>query len=84
MRLHQPDVIIYDAGVDIHEDDELGYLNVTLDGIRQRDLWMLDYCQSENVPLACVVGGGYRTEHSDLIPIHMSLIDAAYQQRSGK
>ncbi|MCY9871570.1 histone deacetylase, partial [Vibrio barjaei] len=33
---------------------------------------------------ACVVGGGYRTEHSDLIPIHMSLIDAAYQQRSGK
>lgn len=84
VRLHQPDLIIYDAGVDIHEDDELGYLNVTLDGVRQRDLWMLDYCQSENVPLACVVGGGYRTEHSDLIPIHMSLIDAAYQQRSGK
>ncbi|EDL55109.1 Histone deacetylase/AcuC/AphA family protein [Vibrio mediterranei AK1] len=84
IRLHQPDLIIYDAGVDIHEDDELGYLQVTLNGVCQRDLWMLDYCRNKGIPVACVVGGGYRTEHSDLIPIHMSLIDAAYQQRSGK
>ncbi|MEZ9269138.1 histone deacetylase, partial [Vibrio splendidus] len=27
---------------------------------------------------ACVVGGGYRTQHQDLVPIHMQLLKAAY------
>ncbi len=38
---HQPDLIIYDAGVDIHQDDELGYLNVS-NVIFKRDCLMLN------------------------------------------
>jgi acetoin utilization deacetylase AcuC-like enzyme len=75
--IHQPDLVIFDAGVDIHQDDELGFLNVTLDGIRERDRWMLVTCQKRNIPIACVIGGGYRRNHADLVPIQMSLIEAA-------
>jgi acetoin utilization deacetylase AcuC-like enzyme len=78
LRIHQPDLVIFDAGVDIHEQDELGYFNVSLSGIRARDRWLLEACMSKNIPIACVVGGGYRSQHEQLVPLHMSLIDSAY------
>ena len=77
INLHQPDLVIYDAGVDIHIDDELGYLNVTTDGIYQRDYWLLNHCLNRQLPVGCVVGGGYRTDHQDLVEPHMQLIRAA-------
>ncbi|CAM3661735.1 Acetoin utilization protein AcuC [Vibrio aerogenes CECT 7868] len=76
---HQPDLIIYDAGVDIHQDDELGHLNISSDAIATRDRWMITRAHRLQIPMACVVGGGYRANHGDLIPHHMHLIDAAYQ-----
>ena len=32
-----PDIVIYDAGVDVHENDKLGNLNITSKGILERD-----------------------------------------------
>ena len=78
MSLHQPDLVIYDAGVDIHQDDELGYLNVSTAAIFQRDHFMLALAKEKQIPIACVVGGGYRTEHHQLVPIHMQLLEAAF------
>lgn len=77
VSLHQPDLIIYDAGVDIHEQDELGYLKVSTNGIYLRDSFMFSLAKRKQIPIAAVVGGGYRSEHSDLVPIHMQLIQAA-------
>ncbi|MFB9214465.1 histone deacetylase family protein [Vibrio sinaloensis] len=78
VNLHQPDLIVYDAGVDIHEDDELGYLNVSSEGIFARDVFMFELAKQKQIPIACVVGGGYRSQHQDLVPIHMQLIRAAF------
>lgn len=77
INLHQPDLILYDAGVDIHKDDELGYLNVTSEAIYTRDAFMFELAKKRGLPIACVVGGGYRSEHQALVPIHMQLIQAA-------
>lgn len=77
-RLHQPDLIIYDAGVDIHTSDELGYFNVCKEGILQRDRFILEHCQCYDIPVAAVVGGGYHTQHDQLIPLHQQLFDAAF------
>ncbi|MBD1559295.1 histone deacetylase [Vibrio sp. S9_S30] len=77
VNLHQPDLIIYDAGVDIHADDELGYFQVSTEGIYQRDHFMFSIAKNAGIPIASVVGGGYRTEHQDLVPIHRQLIQAA-------
>ncbi|WP_100754077.1 histone deacetylase [Vibrio salilacus] len=79
MNLHQPDVVIYDAGVDIHQDDELGYLDISTAAIYQRDHFMLALAKEMQIPIACVVGGGYRTDHQQLVPIHMQLLEAAFR-----
>jgi acetoin utilization deacetylase AcuC-like enzyme len=50
----QPSFVLYDAGVDIYEFDKLGRLNVTEDGIRRRDRWVLDRCVSLGIPVAVV------------------------------
>ena len=46
----KPDLVIYDAGVDIYENDPLGLLNVSLDGIRQRDALVIETVISKNIP----------------------------------
>ncbi|MUK49487.1 hypothetical protein GNP88_09915 [Aliivibrio fischeri] len=73
---HQPDLIIYDAGVDIHFDDELGYLNISTEGLYQRDKFMRNITAQKGIPIACVVGGGYRNNHEDLVEPHLQLIRA--------
>jgi acetoin utilization deacetylase AcuC-like enzyme len=56
----RPDLVLYDAGVDVYKHDTLGRLDLTEeDGIRQRDRWVLDRCVSLGIPIAAVVGGGY-------------------------
>ncbi len=78
IKLYLPDLIIYDAGVDIHQDDELGYLNVSRDALYQRDVLMLSLALDHGCPMACVIGGGYRQDHQSLVPLHMKLLEAAY------
>ncbi|WP_165311911.1 histone deacetylase family protein [Vibrio ziniensis] len=77
VNLYQPDLVIYDAGIDIHCDDELGYFNVSTNAIYQRDCFIMQFTQSKAIPIACVVGGGYRSDHQTLVPIHMQLFEAA-------
>jgi acetoin utilization deacetylase AcuC-like enzyme len=50
----EPDLVLYDAGVDVHEHDKLGRLRVTEDGIRRRDRWVLERCVSLGIPVAAV------------------------------
>ncbi|EGR3302069.1 histone deacetylase [Vibrio parahaemolyticus] len=77
LNLHRPDMVIYDAGVDIHQDDELGYFDVSTQAIFDRDRFLFQLMKNRGIPVAAVVGGGYRTNHADLVPIHMQLIKAA-------
>ncbi|MCG6350314.1 histone deacetylase, partial [Vibrio fluvialis] len=71
-------LIIYDAGVDIHVDDELGYINVSTDALYQRDIFLFGQAKANAIPVAAVVGGGYRTDHESLVPLHLQLLHAAY------
>jgi len=54
-----PQLIIYNAGVDIYHKDKLGRLNISWEGMKQRDLHVIRTCVSRGIPVACVVGGGY-------------------------
>lgn len=56
----QPDLILYDAGVDIYQHDKLGRLKISEEGIRQRDAFVVEYCAVQmEIPVAAVIGGGY-------------------------
>ncbi|MGF1682562.1 histone deacetylase family protein [Photobacterium minamisatsumaniensis] len=74
---YQPDLVIYDAGVDIHQHDELGYFNVCTQGVYQRDHFVLSQCKKAGIPIAAVVGGGYRHDHQLLVNLHAQLIHSA-------
>ncbi|SIN95059.1 histone deacetylase [Salinivibrio sp. ES.052] len=74
---HRPDMVIYDAGVDVHQDDALGYLSLSANGIYQRDVGVLSRCAYNDIPVAAVIGGGYHDDQHHLVPLHEQLIQAA-------
>jgi acetoin utilization deacetylase AcuC-like enzyme len=76
-RQFQPDAIIYDGGVDIHENDDLGLLNVTTDGVFTRDKMVFDTADKNGVPIAAVIGGGYQRDIAALVDVHLQLYRAA-------
>ena len=73
----RPDIVMYDAGVDVHKDDRLGKLALTDDGVFERDRTVLQTCVSAGYPVACVIGGGYGEDMSALIYRHSLLHRAA-------
>jgi acetoin utilization deacetylase AcuC-like enzyme len=55
----QPEVVLYQAGVDILEHDKLGRLSVSFQGLFQRDFEVLSGCKKRGVPVSMAIGGGY-------------------------
>ena len=64
------DLVIYDGGVDIHKKDKLGRLNISDNGLIERDKIVFDTCLSNDIPIACVVGGGYDVNDQVLAERH--------------
>ncbi|MEM9347190.1 MAG: histone deacetylase [Planctomycetota bacterium] len=73
----EPDLVIYDAGVDVHRDDRLGHLELTDEGLYQRDRYVIEQCRSHGIPTACVIGGGYDQDHNRLAWRHATVHRAA-------
>lgn len=78
LTTHQPDFVFYDAGADVHQDDRLGYLNLTDAGILARDKYVINTCVSLNIPTACVIGGGYDRQEEKVAWRHSLLHQAAH------
>merc|ERR1712168_1038609 len=57
--LFQPDLVLYDAGIDPHVDDALGRLSLTDQGLYDRDHYVLRHLFQRGIPVATVIGGGY-------------------------
>ena len=72
-----PDIVLYDAGVDVFFGDKLGNLDLTLEGIFKRDCNVLEHFKSRKVPVATVIGGGYSPCDSDIAKRHLSIFRAA-------
>lgn len=70
IRLHQPDIILYNAGADIYQGDELGQLNVSKSGVKARDSLVMQLAAQHNTPLAIALGGGYQRNVEHLVDIH--------------
>ena len=59
LREVQPHLVLYNAGVDVYTSDKLGRLEVSWEGMKQRDLHVIRTCVDRKIPVAAVVGGGY-------------------------
>jgi len=75
----QPDLLLYIGGVDVWEGDALGKLQITEDGIFERDHYVVESALKANIPTACVIGGGYDQNREALSQRHSLVFRAALQ-----
>ncbi|MHB0765354.1 histone deacetylase family protein [Stutzerimonas sp. NM35] len=73
LPLYQPDLVLYDAGVDVHRDDTLGLLDLSDDGLALRDSAVIDHCLGRDIPVVGVIGGGYDKDRALLARRHAQL-----------
>lgn len=67
---HRPEIVLYQAGADPFEDDQLGALKLTLTGLETRDRLVLEGCERRGIPAVVTLGGGYARRLSDTVRIH--------------
>ncbi len=58
-RKFEPDLVIWIAGADPHEDDRFGQMRLTTAAMKERDSFVARLCLRDGVPLAVLYGGGY-------------------------
>ncbi len=68
----EPELIVYLAGSDPFEQDRLGGLALTLEGLRRRDRLALD--AAAGIPVAIVLAGGYAVRVEDTVAAHANTV----------
>jgi acetoin utilization deacetylase AcuC-like enzyme len=72
---HAPQCVFYLAGADPYEDDQLGGLRLTKDGLRQRDRLVIDTVRGAGIPLVITLAGGYARRVEDTVAIHAATVE---------
>lgn len=78
---YRPDLVLLQAGVDVHENDKLGRLCLSDAGISRRDKLVATRARSLGIPLASALGGGYGNDVYAVAARHaatMRTLAAAY------
>lgn len=73
----EPDLVFYNAGVDVHMEDRLGRLALGDTGIRARDRLVLTTVRGRGLPVAGVLGGGYAADPAVVAERHAILFEEA-------
>ena len=74
---HRPQCVFFLAGADPYEDDQLGGLRLTRDGLRRRDRMVIETVRAAGVPMVVTLAGGYARRLDDTVAIHMATIEEA-------
>jgi len=69
-----PQIVFYLAGADPYKGDKLGRLSLSIDGLRNRDAYVLRECYEREIPVVTVMSGGYGKDINDTIEIHCNTI----------
>jgi acetoin utilization deacetylase AcuC-like enzyme len=72
-----PECLFYLAGADPYEDDQLGGLHLTRDGLRARDRIVVEYARMTRVPMVIVLAGGYARRVEDTVSVHVATMEEA-------
>ena len=72
-----PELIVYLAGADPYEEDQLGGLSLTLEGLRRRDRMVLERAVERSIPVAVLMAGGYAHQLADTVSIHVATVEEA-------
>lgn len=72
-----PDMMFYQAGVDVLDVDKLGKLSLTLGGCYERDKLVLTCASKAGIPVAVVMGGGYAPDTHVIVQAHIGVFELA-------
>ena len=75
----KPDFMFYLCGVDVLATDKLGTLGLTPAGCRERDLFVLETCYNNQIPVQCSMGGGYSSDIKIIVEAHANTFRLAQQ-----
>jgi len=73
----QPEMVMYNAGTDVHADDSLGKMALSNEGILERDRLVMKFCSEQGSVLCAAIGGGYEPDHNKIVERHVMLHKAA-------
>jgi acetoin utilization deacetylase AcuC-like enzyme len=77
LRAFQPALIFYIAGADPYEQDQLGGIKLTMNGLKQRDALVFRHAREHKIPFAIALAGGYARRVSDTVRIHINTLLSA-------
>ncbi len=72
-----PGLVFFLAGADPHEDDRLGRLALTTEGLVERDRRVLKDCFDRGVPVALSMAGGYGRDVHATVQVHLNTLRLA-------
>jgi acetoin utilization deacetylase AcuC-like enzyme len=73
----RPQCVFYLAGADPYEDDQLGGLRLTREGLRTRDRMVIETVCRADVALVITLAGGYARRLEDTVAIHVATVEEA-------
>lgn len=79
LRQFEPQLLCYVAGADPYREDQLGGLNLTIEGLMRRDELLFQAARARQIPVMVTYAGGYSTKIADTVRIHTNTVKAARQ-----
>jgi acetoin utilization deacetylase AcuC-like enzyme len=77
LRQFDPDLICYIAGADPYNEDQLGGLALTIEGLKKRDELVFKVAKARGIPVMVSYAGGYARKVEDTVTIHSNTVVAA-------
>lgn len=74
---HKPELVLFQAGVDVLVGDALGRLALTRAGVAKRNHAVFSACVAARVPCVVVMGGGYCRPIGPTVDAHADVFRAA-------
>jgi acetoin utilization deacetylase AcuC-like enzyme len=78
-----PDLMIYVAGADPYQHDQLGGLSLSLGGLKRRDRLVFQTAKHLHIPVAVTLAGGYAMRIEETVGIHANTVRAAAEVFGG-
>ena len=77
LRQFEPDLLCYVAGADPYKEDQLGGLNLSIEGLKKRDELVFRVARARDIPVMVTYAGGYAQNVEDTVTIHTNTVIAA-------
>lgn len=73
----RPDLILYQAGVDVLQGDRFGKMALSMAGVGERDRITCDFARRAGIPLTVTLGGGYARDINRIVAAHCQTVREA-------